>query len=365
MKQKLSNNPVQRFKQGRAIQKFQTAGTLPVPVTKSLLVPVGQTSVVPVNRSVPAVSRITSVAKPSIFRKIAGLGKFARRLGPWGLAASVILDIENQRQKYVNEKQQAAQQQGATREWKAEHPLERVNRRVSQMVEDAIEANPRQALLDQMDQIDEVTGVKRAPKTTGVTRPKVTYAIPSGVTNVKETQRMLMDLGYDLGKWKDDGVWGERTNAAYNQYLQDQAAQAAQTVAPTLPTSEQLVAHVTGQDNYSNATSMYNQMANLTNGFTQQATYQQVPELVANRSDIRQLISDVTGNNPYKYTGYQRRALRNYINGNDYDANALAVFDLSKFDPYKASVLAQQYYKKGGNLISRNAVQRFKNRNFI
>ena len=71
-----------------------------------------------------------------------------------------------------------------------------------------------------------------------------------------------------------------------------------------------------------------------------------------NRSDTRWVIKNALGNNAYNYTGAQRKALRNYLNGVNYDENEIKAFgDLSKF---------KDYMKKGG-LISRNPLNRFKN----
>ena len=74
-----------------------------------------------------------------------------------------------------------------------------------------------------------------------------------------------------------------------------------------------------------------------------------------NRSQIRDLIRK-GGFNPYTYTGDQRKALRLYLNGLSDDTSLLDGTDLARF--------ILPFRKKGGQLISRNPVKRFKQRNF-
>lgn len=72
-----------------------------------------------------------------------------------------------------------------------------------------------------------------------------------------------------------------------------------------------------------------------------------------NRSQIRDLIRN-GGFNPYAYTGDQRKALRLYLNGLSNDTSLLDGTDLARFTlPFR---------KKGGQLPSRNIIERFKNR---
>ena len=73
-----------------------------------------------------------------------------------------------------------------------------------------------------------------------------------------------------------------------------------------------------------------------------------------NRSQIRNLISEKLGQDAYNYTGAQRKALRLYLNGESNDTSLLTD-DLQKF------IVP---YKQGGQLISKNPVQRFKQKNF-
>lgn len=72
-----------------------------------------------------------------------------------------------------------------------------------------------------------------------------------------------------------------------------------------------------------------------------------------NKSQIRKMISE-GGFNPYNYTGAQRKALRLYLNGESDDTSLLDGTDLARFTlPFR---------KQGGQLISRNPVERFKNK---
>ena len=70
-----------------------------------------------------------------------------------------------------------------------------------------------------------------------------------------------------------------------------------------------------------------------------------------NRSQTRQLMRNA-GYNPYEFTGAQRKALRLYLNGQSNDISQLEGIDLGKFK-----------FKNGGILPSGNALTRFKQRN--
>lgn len=75
------------------------------------------------------------------------------------------------------------------------------------------------------------------------------------------------------------------------------------------------------------------------------------------RSMTRDIIKDITGNSAYNFTGDQRKALRQYLNGEQYDQEAIKAFgDLKQYDKYMKWRL-----QKGGILPSRNIVERFKN----
>ena len=69
-----------------------------------------------------------------------------------------------------------------------------------------------------------------------------------------------------------------------------------------------------------------------------------------NRSDIRSLINQA-GFDAYDFSGAQRKALRKYLNGESNDTTLLDGTDLARFT---------LPYRKQGGLISRNPIQRFK-----
>ena len=74
------------------------------------------------------------------------------------------------------------------------------------------------------------------------------------------------------------------------------------------------------------------------------------------RSMTRDIIKDITGNSAYNFTGDQRKALRQYLNGEQYDQEAIKAFgDLNQYNKYMKWRL-----QKGGILPSRNIVERFK-----
>lgn len=75
------------------------------------------------------------------------------------------------------------------------------------------------------------------------------------------------------------------------------------------------------------------------------------------RSMTRDIIKDITGNSAYNFTGDQRKALRQYLNGEQYNQEAIKAFgDLKQYDKYMKWRL-----QNGGVLPSRNIVERFKN----
>lgn len=181
---------------------------------------------------------------------------------------------------------------------------------------------------------------------------------------VKAIQQMLKDAKFDIGKFGVDGRWGKDTERAYNEYLQKNA--------PTLPTSEQLIQQVTqntpvieevpqaGIDTIQNQLTEMQKVVPITGTYTMKSV---LPKL--NRSDTRWAINDVLGKSAYNFTGAQRKALRQYLNGEQYNANDLTAFgDLSIFNKYKST----QSYKQGGNinkLPSRNIIERFKSQRNI
>lgn len=170
------------------------------------------------------------------------------------------------------------------------------------------------------------------------------YNRSNEISDIKATQQMLKDAGYLFSDKYDvvDGKWGNDTENAYKKYLLNKEKP---VVAPTIQQISQ-----TPLDN------------TIRKGFTQ---VMNTPPIIANlpkqpvrggnfnKSQIRNLISQ-GGFDPYKYTGAQRKALRLYLNGESNDTSLLDGTDLARFTlPFR---------KQGGQLISRNPVERFKNK---
>ena len=59
------------------------------------------------------------------------------------------------------------------------------------------------------------------------------YTLPEGVTSVTDTQTMLKNAGFDLGKYGVDGVWGKETQAAYDAWKNKLAANVGGTTGTT------------------------------------------------------------------------------------------------------------------------------------
>lgn len=173
---------------------------------------------------------------------------------------------------------------------------------------------------------------------------------------VRAVQKML---GFTEGNGLD-GKWGQNTEDAYLKYLVKfndpgnilQPSTSGLTTSIIQPTPE-AKAIISGLD-YSDKWKYPEMNVSIPENY--------VPtSLKANRSDIREVIRKATGKGAYDFTGAQRKALRQYINGEQYNANDLAAFgNLGIFNKYKPG-----FYKQGGNMLpSRNIVERFKQRNF-
>ena len=139
---------------------------------------------------------------------------------------------------------------------------------------------------------------------------------------------------YGAGSIKADNMWGNQTQKAFDLALSKAAALQSLGLPeivkkPELPTISK------------------NELPTI-NPKIRNGNY--------DRSQIRDLIRK-GGFNPYAYTGAQRKALRLYLNGLSDDTSLLDGTDLARF------TLA--FRKKGGQLISRNPVQRFKLRTKI
>ena len=147
---------------------------------------------------------------------------------------------------------------------------------------------------------------------------------------IMEWQKKLKDF-YTPGTYKVDGIWGDNTEAAYQEFLQATSKpkiDLSQIIKPLVPTTAPKI-----------DTSMIPKVSSRGGNF--------------NKSQIRDLIKN-GGFNPYNYTGAQRRALRMYLNGESNDTSLLDGTDLARFTiPYR---------KNGGQLPSRNIIERFKNK---
>lgn len=160
----------------------------------------------------------------------------------------------------------------------------------------------------------------------------------SGVNSrdaVLKLQKEIGMTGKDL-----DGIWGDKTQAAYDKYKRDQLFTEAEAIKAS-PLSLVGNLSVNPNDFVSKVKEKYG------NPTVEPAATQY------DRSGTRDWITNRLGHNPYEYTGAQRRALRYWLNGDkegqNYDKNLLGVFgNLS------------QYAKQGAKLVSKNPVQRFK-----
>ena len=163
------------------------------------------------------------------------------------------------------------------------------------------------------------------------------------ITDVRATQQMLKDAGFDIGKYGVDGKWGRDTENAYKKYLLNKEKP---VVAPTQEEIQQVLPQIAKQAQPTLVTqTLLNQTPKLTN-FTPLRTG------TFNKSQIRNLISERLGQNAYNYTGAQRKALRQYLNGES-DDTSLLTNGLEKF------IISN---KQGGQLVSKNPIIRFKNK---
>ena len=156
--------------------------------------------------------------------------------------------------------------------------------------------------------------------------------------NVESVQNYLLGkLGNNaLGKWGVDKRWGPASQAAWNKL-------ASQTdFTPKVSISPEQIE----KDRQTIINQVLPQPAipeeGISNFTPLSTTY--------NRAGVRDFIRN-KGVNPYSFTGDQRRALRMVMNGQGTDED-------------KALVQSMGIFKKGGQLPSRNPITRFKNRNF-
>lgn len=190
----------------------------------------------------------------------------------------------------------------------------------------------------------------RFVSTKGDTNAFNTSLQTEGLTNrdqVKAYQQKLIDVGFDITA---DGIWGANTENAYQSMLaKNKSFEAPQLTNPEVP---QFKPTNFEPNNY-------------------------------NRSDVRGLIRNTTGNGAYSYSGAQRAALRHYLNGESNDTtllnNGLEKFIGSEYDSrvpknkyssfvtfgnttlQRDPITGKIKFRKGG-LISRNPIERYKNK---
>lgn len=158
---------------------------------------------------------------------------------------------------------------------------------------------------------------------------------PGAYHNITTWQNKLKDF-YEPGTFAVDGIWGKNTEAAYQKYLQ----------LANIPELSQEEAKEIKAQKMPITPSIYSLMnpveKNLKTPLSVPQTY--------NRTQVREFLRN-KGVNPYSFSGDQRRALRMVLNGQGTDED-------------KALVQSMGIFKKGGQLLSRNIVKRFKNRKF-
>lgn len=158
----------------------------------------------------------------------------------------------------------------------------------------------------------------------------------------EETLRMT---GRDL-----DGIWGDRTQAAYERWKNGQGSTPGGTtsVNPGM-TPEQLLTGASVLSRNGTIPAPPSRDGRFSREYISQELFSrpiETPTTEYDRSDIRQYLRDL-GYNPYQFTGAQRRALRMVRNGVGTDSD-------------KAIVKQMGIFKKGGQLISKNPIERFK-----
>lgn len=180
---------------------------------------------------------------------------------------------------------------------------------------------------------------------------------------IKGFQQFLIDnkfLSGDRSKKEGaDGWWGKNTQKAYETYLQKNA--------PILPTSEQLIQQISQNVPVIESTpqagtnTIQDQLSLMQQTLPATGTYIQTPTYVsADRSQTRDWMRS-NGINPYSVTGAMRAAARRIRAGQANDNDRLLVKGNEQL--YN---LLKGYYKQGGNILpSRNIVKRFKSQRNI
>lgn len=156
---------------------------------------------------------------------------------------------------------------------------------------------------------------------------------PGAYHNITTWQNKLKDF-YEPGTFAVDGIWGKNSEAAYQKYLQ----------LANIPELSQEEAKEIKAQKMPVTPSIYSSMnpveKNLKIPLSVPQTY--------NRTQVREFLRN-KGVNPYSFSGDQRRALRMVLNGQGTDED-------------KALTQSMGIFKKGGQLPSRNIIERFKNK---
>lgn len=173
-----------------------------------------------------------------------------------------------------------------------------------------------------------------------------------GGKSVKDWQNILKKY-YAPGTYKNDGIWGDNTEEAYRKYL---------TIANTdfAPVSKEPVAIPNNENNNVNFNYEKFKKAALASDYTPDSIEQKLvtTPITYNRSMTRDWLRNNIGT-AYGVSGAMRAAARRKLNGQATDNDiALIKSNQKLYDALKNAGL----FKKGGQLPSRNVVERFKNR---
>lgn len=160
----------------------------------------------------------------------------------------------------------------------------------------------------------------------------------SDFTNALATQKALNRYfaNSGLGSVKEDNYWGDQSRAALAFAL-------SKSKSLTPFNNETTVVRTPIVPTYTPPTTPINQeVANLKLNVN-------VPQQTYDRTGVREFIRN-KGINPYSFSGAQRKALRMIMNGQGTDNDKLLVKGMGLF-------------KQGGQLPSRNIIERFKQKN--
>lgn len=153
----------------------------------------------------------------------------------------------------------------------------------------------------------------------------------SDFTNARATQQALNRYfaNSGLGSVKEDNAWGDQSRAA---------------LALALAKSKSLTP-------FNNETTLVKPAYTpSTTPINQEVVNLEFPQQIYDRAGVREFIRN-KGINPYSFNGAQRRALRMVLNNTADDNDKLLVKGMKLF-------------KQGGQLVSRKPIERFKQRNF-